>query len=78
MSESKPIQTAPKDRPIFGRSIIDGKPQDVVIRWDESRQDWVHADGGQEYPAWPPELWMEAPPNLLQDIRAFMAAKKED
>ena len=78
MSEWKPIQTAPKDRHILRRAIIDGKPQDVIIRWDEGRQNWVHADGGQEYTAWSPELWSEAPAGLLRDIKAFMATKKED
>ncbi|MBB3020618.1 hypothetical protein FHR70_003704 [Microvirga lupini] len=72
-----PITSAPKDRMILGRSFVDGAQQDVIMKWDEARQSWVHAGGGAEYTAYDPELWMEIQEDVIRDIKAFAAPIKE-
>lgn len=71
------IVDAPKDRTILGRALVEGNAQYVFIRWHDGRQDWVHADGGPEYTAYSPELWIEAPAECLRRIEALTAPEDE-
>ncbi len=79
MSDWKPIDTAPKDgRTILARAFVGAGSHDVFIRWDEARATWVHADGGTEYTAYDPALWIPAPAGLEKDVAAFKAWFRRD
>ena len=74
MSDWKPMKDAPADgSTIVVRASVGGETQFAIVKWDDPRKWWVHADGGQPYPAYDPIEWMRVPDDIVADIEKFKA-----